>query len=194
MSSNNTKILIYANAANAARLVGTSLAMDAVHKAQHTAALKTPVEIFDSYSDRLTNDGKLFENTVVLRTDDGTEIEILDAIVDITKNKKIVETALVNRAGQVKENIQQEDYTVIIKGSLFNEKDRFPYEKLYQLNKILSEARSINVASVYTCIFDIEKLVFKNGTFNQSSWQYFNVMPFTLTFSSDTEYDFLVNE
>lgn len=194
MSSNNTKILIYANAANAARLVGTSLAMDAVHKAQHTAALKTPVEIFDSYSDRLTNDGKLFENTVVLRTDDGTEIEILDAIVDITKNKKIVETALVNRAGQVKENIQQEDYTVIIKGSLFNEKDRFPYEKLYQLNKILSEARSINVASVYTCIFDIEKLVFKNGTFNQSSWQYFNVMPFTLTFSSDTDYDFLVNE
>jgi len=196
MDRDATKILIYtkANLLNTARTVGWSLGMDAVHKKQHTAALGTPVEVFDKYSDRLVNDGDLEENIVILRTDNNVAIKILNARVDITKNNKIIDTLLVNRAGKVKERIQEEDYTVVIKGSLVNDKDRFPYRDLFVLNRILSEAKSIQVASVYTCIFDIEKLAFTKADFHQSSWQHFNVMPFTLNFVSDMDYNFLVNE
>jgi hypothetical protein len=61
------------------------------------------------------------------------------------------------------------------------------------LNKILSEAKSIGVASVYTDIFGINKIVMKDSRFDQSMWLNFNEMPFTLNFESDMDYDFLVN-
>lgn len=189
-----TKIKIYktANAINTAVTLGSSLLMNKLHELQHTGALHTEKEYYDNYQDRLINDGCLTENSVVFRTETGTEIEILDAIIDVTKQNNIVETKLVNRAGTVKERIQEDDYNVVVKGSLINDKDKFPYVDLVTLNKILSDAKSIDVASVFTHIFGIDKLVFKTANFNQSNWQSFNVMPFTLIFTSDTDYDFLV--
>ena len=75
-----------------------------------------------------------------------------------------------------------------------NERDKFPYRDLYLLNQILNGAKSIQVASVYLCIFDIDKLVFKSASFDQEKLKHFNVMPFTLSFVSDKDYDFLVSE
>jgi hypothetical protein len=62
------------------------------------------------------------------------------------------------------------------------------------LNGILSSADSIYVASRYLDIFDITQLAFKNADFNQSGLKYFNVLPFTLTFESDMDYNFLIEE
>lgn len=196
MDRNTTKILIYAaaNTANTARMVGTNLGVTAIREQQHILALKTPIQIFDSYNDRLINDGDSLENVVILRTDSNVQIRIINALVDITKNSDIKSTPLVNRNGTVKERIQQKDYAITIKGSLIAEKDKFPFGELHLLNQILSEAKSINISSVYTCLFDIEKIVFKSANFNQSTWTHFNVMPFTITFDSDMDYNFLVNE
>jgi hypothetical protein len=101
----------------------------------------------------------------------------------------------VNRVGKVKERIQEDDYKVKIFGNLcMNESGKFPFEMLKQLNGILSGANSIYVASRYLDIFDITQLTFTDADFNQSTLRYFNVMPFTLNFISDMDYNFLVED
>jgi hypothetical protein len=101
----------------------------------------------------------------------------------------------VNRVGKVKERIQADDYIVKISGNLcMNESGKFPYDLMKQLNGILSSAHSIYVANRYLDIFDITQLAFKNASFNQSTLKYFNVMPFTLDFVSDMDYNFLVED
>ena len=195
MDRNTTKILIYtaANALNVARMVGVNMGGNAFREWQHTSALQTPIQVL-SFDDRLINDGDTDENGVILRTDTNVEIKFVNALMDIAKNSDIKSTALVNRTGTVKERIQEKDYTISIKGSLMGEKDMFPHGELQLLNQILSETKSISIASRYTRIFDINKMVFKTANFNQSTWVHFNVMPFTITFDSDMDYDFLVNE
>ncbi len=151
--------------------------------------------VFDFYRNRLRTDGGLKDNNIVLRTDQRSEIEFINAKIDITKKNTIKEEAiLVSRSGKVKERIQADDYTIKISGSLMGEWDNFPHRDLYLLNQILNEAKSIEAASAYLCIFNIEKLVFKTATFDQSKLNYFNIMPFELNFVSDTDYDFLINE
>jgi hypothetical protein len=101
----------------------------------------------------------------------------------------------VNRAGKVKERIQADDYMMKISGNLcMNESGKFPYDLMKQLNGILSSANSIYVASRYLEIFDITQLTFIDANFNQSTLKYFNVMPFTLSFVSDMDYNFLVED
>ena len=206
MDRNTTKILIYtaANTLNAARMVGINLAGNAIRKEQHTLALNTPAEDF-SFDDRLVNDDNkgininIDKNTppcneVILRTDDNTEIRFINALIDVAKNSDVKSTELVNRKGTVKERIQEKDYSITIKGSLMGERDKFPHDALGLLNQILSESQSISLTSSYTRIFKIDKVVFKTASFNQSTWVHFNVMPFTITFDSDDDYNFLLNE
>jgi hypothetical protein len=77
---------------------------------------------------------------------------------------------------------------------MMTEAGKFPFEMLKQLNGILSSANSIYVASRYLDIFAITQLAFMDADFNQSTLSYFNVMPFTLSFISDMDYNFLVEE
>ncbi len=43
-------------------------------------------------------------------------------------------------------------------------------------------------------IYDITQVVVKNADFMQSGINYFNVMPYSITLWSDTNYDFLVED
>jgi len=190
-----SKIAIYVgeNVRNLARQAGISVGSGLLRGGLYGGRLVSqvlPIEVY-GMEDRLLNDGSDVVNGVVLEAE-GSRIEIVDARVDVKKRNEVKDTALVNRSGKVKERIQASDYEVIISGSLFAERDKFPYYELQLLNYILSTAGSIDVASSYLCIFDIERLVLRMADFNQSMLKYFNVMPFKLTFDSDMDYDFLV--
>ena len=50
------------------------------------------------------------------------------------------------------------------------------------------------MASAYTDAFGITEVVLKEATFDQNQMRLFNVMPFRLVFSSDGNYEFLVEE
>jgi hypothetical protein len=158
-------------------------------------SLPTPL----TAEDTLRTEGSRADNDIWLSVDgvnyENADIHIVGAHIDVTKKNSIKTTALANRAGQVKERIQQDDYTVKISGSLCTDTaGKFPYQLLKQLNGILSHAGSIYVASAYLDIFDITMLAFSKAEFNQGGSAYFNVMPFTLTFDSDMDYSFLVDE
>ncbi len=192
-----------AGAINTVRQIGTTAAVSVVRSGAYKLAL-SPIVRSDTNETQLLNDGSDVINGVILHTkkgvagteyDLGDRIEFRNARINATKKNTIVSTALVNRAGKVKERIQADDYDVTISGDLWVENPNvFPYYELYLLNKILSEAENIYVASKYLEIFGIVQLVFHSADFNQQNLQYFNVMPYTLRFSSDMDYGFLVHE
>lgn len=189
-----SKILIYsaANLANTGRMVGVNLGLNEAKKALLQGALSSPIVVYTK-QDKLKTENSNIINEIFLKTDNGDTIAFIDAKVDVKKEMEIKEERLINRKGSVKELIQEKDYTVKISGTLFTEDvNKFPYEELKLLNTLLSSAKSISVASAYLDIFDITKLVLKSADFNQSNWKYFNNFPFSLSLTSDDNYDFLV--
>jgi hypothetical protein len=194
--SKMSKILIYrfADLANRARMAGINAGGQAIKKAWYESEMPVVVKDYDYYNDHLQLRESSRRNNIFLRLDNEYEIEFIDATINLTKASDIKSTALVNRAGTVKERIQEKDYGVVIKGTLQAERDRFPWDEMHNLNRILSAAKSIEVASVYLSLFDIYKLAFKTATFNQTEWTHFNIMPFSLTFESDMDYDFLISD
>jgi hypothetical protein len=198
MSDRATKILIYRdqNVANTVRQAGITASSAKIRAALAASEIRTHDKALTK-DDRLeTTDSGGNVNDVWLTVDGGgIKIHLIDAFIDITMLNKIVETALINRSGKVKERIQQDDYAVTIKGTLRTDASGcFPVDDLGDMKKILEQANSITISSRYCEIFDISKVVLKNATFSQSAMRSFNVMPFTLVFNSDMEYDFLVSE
>ncbi|MDR1544845.1 MAG: DUF6046 domain-containing protein [Prevotellaceae bacterium] len=209
---NNTKILIYtgANIANQARIIGiglggqaarTSLYKSAITVAQKTANLRDLLYLDDFTHAETMLENHHQRNKIILSCADdvyperGNDSEIIftGAKINVQKQNKVVQTELINRAGTVKEFIQEQDYNVSITGQLFAENSNFfPYDELDLLNMILTTSTHIKVASRYLSLFGVNKLVLKSANFDQNNLQYFNVMPFSLSFVSDMDYDFLV--
>ncbi|MDR3094921.1 MAG: DUF6046 domain-containing protein [Bacteroidales bacterium] len=188
---------IGANATNQALQMGVTAASGAIRRGLYATALTSlpgiDVQPTDNYRDRLRTEGSQIDNNVILETQSGdARIEFFDAKISVSKQNEIKTTQLVNRAGSVKELIQAKDYGVRISGSLIAERDKFPYETLELLGRILSEESTLMCSNPYLDLFGIGRLAFRSADFNQESAMYFNVMPFVLTFDSDMGYEFLV--
>lgn len=193
---------IGANAANEARLIGSTAGIAEAKKTLYETAISTEVPIY-SQQDKLrlnsssspsgsVTSPSSYDNELILKSDDGTSIYLIGVEIDVTQKNKIVPTQLINRSGSVKERIQREDYEVKVHGNFIGEQGKFPHEDLKSLVSILNSASSIQCSAAYLEIFDITKLAFKNANFNQKGLKYFNVLPIELTFDSDENYDFLV--
>ena len=124
----------------------------------------------------------------------GTVIEIIDARIDVTQQNTIKSTPVTGRAGTVKELIQKQDHNITAKGNLIGERDKFPYDALHKLEIILNEEKSFEAKSVLLEAFGIDWVVLKTANFEQKDLKYFNTLPFTLTFESDYNYNFLLEE
>ncbi|MDR2652131.1 MAG: DUF6046 domain-containing protein, partial [Prevotellaceae bacterium] len=177
---------------------GLNLDSKQPYRIDSSAAFEKTLRVpsIDGYANSLTAD--IPRNNIVLcAVVDGKtyEIEFTDAKCKVIKENKIVETAIVNRRGTVKEYINAKDYSITISGNLFvNSKEDFPVEAVKMLNKLLSTTESIEVSSAYLSFFEITKMVFKNGNFDQQTAKYVNVLPFSLEFVSDEDYEFLVED
>lgn len=189
-------IHIGAEQVNAASTAGHTTGMAYAKAGMYKAALPREVYSYNS-EDLLRLPGRTshdYDNELVLKANDGTIIHLVGCEIDVTQKNNIVETALVGRAGKVKERIQLDDYEVKVHGKLFGPMEAFPHEDLKLLVKILSSTNSIACSAVYLDLFGITKLAFKDAKFNQNQLKHFNVLPIELTFSSDEDYDFLVSE
>ncbi|MDR2824270.1 MAG: DUF6046 domain-containing protein [Prevotellaceae bacterium] len=134
-------------------------------------------------------------NIIVKDTGGKFEIEFINAKCKIIKANSIIETAVVNRDGTVKEFINAKDYDITISGNIItNRQYSFPVEEMKTLIGLLSQKTNLKVAGSLFYMFGIEQMVFKTGTFDQTSAKYVNAMPFSLQFVSDINYDFLVTD
>lgn len=195
---------IGAEAANAARQAGGTATVAAAKQGIYGAALQPVIPVY-TYEDKLRPQNTVSpvgivtgpseaDNELILKSDDGTIIYLIGVEIDVTQKNKIVATQLVNRIGKVKERIQREDYEVKVYGNLIGEQGKFPHEDLKLLVRILNSTSSISCSSAYLDIFGIYKLVLTQAKFDQKGLKYFNTLPIELTFDSDEDYNFLVEE
>ena len=195
---------IGAASAAAARQAGATAGVAAAKQGVYGAAMQPVVPVY-TYEDKLRPNNAVApvsivtgpseaDNELILKSDDGTVIYLIGVEIDVTQKNKIVATQLVNRTGTVKERIQKEDYEVKVHGNLIGEQGKFPHEDLKLLVKILNSTSSISCSSAYLDIFGINKLVMTEAKFDQKGLKYFNTLPLELTFDSDEDYGFLVED
>lgn len=196
-------LYIGAEAANAARQAGSTAGVSAAKQGIYGAAIQPEVPLY-TLQDKLRPNSSLAtsivtgpsesDNELILKSDDGTTIYLIGVEIDVKQKNNVVSTQLINRSGKVKERIQREDYEVTVYGNLIGGRDKFPHEDLKTLVTILNSTSNISCSSAYLDIFGINKLVMKDAKFNQKGLKYFNTLPFELTFESDEDYVFLVED
>jgi hypothetical protein len=83
------------------------------------------------------------------------------AVLSINEKKTIVETAMPERGGSVKELISIDDYIINLKGILIEEDNIYPEQQIIDIHNIFLLNESIPIRSVLTDIF-------LNGAYNHS--------------------------
>ena len=132
---------------------------------------------------------KIPVNNLILKSKNNEFIEFVNAKIDVIKQNTIIETALVNRRGKIKEYITALDYEIKITGDIMVSENYYPTYEIGEINDFLSEPDEFDIVNTYLEAFEITKVVFKNGNFNQQKQKHFNVLPFDFTFVSDEDTD-----
>ena len=83
------------------------------------------------------------------------------AVLSINEKKTIVETAMPERGGSVKELISIDDYVINLKGILVEEDNIYPEQQIIDIHNLFLLGESIPIRSVLTDIF-------LNGAYNHS--------------------------
>ena len=115
-----------------------------------------------------------------------------DAIVNVSMQKEIVRTALVGRAGTIKEYISDGDYQlnisvgIVATDSFGNIIDQYPERAVEQLREILERPDSLEVSSLFLELFGIDHIVITGIGAKQATHS--NRQTIELTCISDKEY------
>ncbi len=88
-------------------------------------------------------------------------------IMRVMQSKVIISTQVAGRPGTVKEYISDADYEVAIIGALIG-KNAYPAEAVERLVELCKVPASLEVVSPFLQIWDINELVIKDFTFNQT--------------------------
>ncbi|MDE6037024.1 MAG: hypothetical protein K2G05_02040 [Duncaniella sp.] len=117
---------------------------------------------------------------------------INDAIINITRQKQIVSTALVGRSGTIKEYITDGDYQINLSvgivavdagGTII---DQYPERAVAQLREILDRPEALEVNSAFLDLFMIRKIVVTGFTVRQMTHS--NRQVIEITALSDDDY------
>ena len=89
------------------------------------------------------------------------ELQLENTIISISNREHIVETPLVNRQGNVKEQIQTEDWIISIKGMIVNDSNDYPDDAVKDLKDMMSHQNVLDIENVLTaiCLAENEKVV-----------------------------------
>lgn len=132
------------------------------------------------------------------QTESGTlEVELPDAVAAVSRERRIVSTALTGRDGTVKEYINEGDWAVnLVVGVQAVENgeilDDYPSEALRELRRLLDVKGAIEVQSEFLGIFDITKIVIKSYGATQMTES--NYQALTISAVSDEDYEIYSNE
>jgi Domain of unknown function (DUF6046) len=74
-------------------------------------------------------------------------------IVSITARKTIIETALTERRGTVKELINSKDFEITVKGFIIGDDNEFPQDDVTMLRTLYEQNAAVGIANALTDIF-----------------------------------------
>lgn len=151
-------------------------------------------------TDRAWWEGRYVLCPVRLRaqTESGTlELELPDAVAAVSRENRIVSTALVGRDGTVKEYINAGDWAVNLVVGVQAVRDgviadEYPGDELRELRKLLEVKAAIEVHSEFLAIFDITKIVIKSYAATQMTEA--NYQAVSISAVSDEDYEIYSNE
>lgn len=132
------------------------------------------------------------------QTEGGTlELELPDAVAAVSRERRIVSTALVGRDGTVKEYINEGDWAInlvvgvqpVENGEIL---DDYPSEALRELRRLLDVKAAIEVHSEFLAIFDITKMVVRSYAASQMTEA--NYQAVNISAVSDEDYEIFSNE
>lgn len=115
------------------------------------------------------------------------DLEYVDAITSINRQKRIVSTEVIGMNGSVKEYISEGDYELSIYLGLYGSGDNYPEEELRDLIALLSEPNAVEVQSTFLDLFDINKIVIKSYSLLQETES--NRQGISISALSDEEYN-----
>ena len=127
------------------------------------------------------------------QTEAGTlEVELVDAIAAVSRERRIVSTAMAGRDGTVKEYINDGDWALnllvgvqaVENGEIL---DDYPSEALRELRRLLDVKAAIEVQSEFLAIFDITKIVIRSYAATQTTES--NYQAVSISAVSDEEYE-----
>lgn len=116
-----------------------------------------------------------------------------DAVMNVSLQKEIVKTALIGRAGSIKEYIADGDYqiTISVGVAAINDRgeivDQYPERAVTQLREILERDEALEVNSDFLSIFDINSIVVTAFAIKQMT--YSNRQLVEITALSDNDYN-----
>lgn len=134
---------------------------------------------------------------VTLEREDGSRMALADAVASVSREKRIVSTALTGRNGTVKEYINDGDWAVNIVVGVQAVRngviaDEWPGDEVRELCKYLDEPGAIRVHSAFLEIFGITRIVIKSRSVTQTTEQ--NYQAVSISAVSDEEYEIYSNE
>lgn len=157
----------------------------------------TTHEVGTPITDRAYWEGRYALCALTIRKEDGAELEISDAVAAVSRERRIVCTALTGRDGTVKEYINEGDWAVnivigvqAVRGGVIT--DDYPDEELRQLREFLDEKKPLEVYSAFFDIFDITKIVIKSYSASQATEA--NYQAVSISAVSDEDYEIYSNE
>lgn len=145
-------------------------------------------------TDRSWWEGRWVLCPLTLKVTGGEAMEIGLAVASVSRERRIVSTALTGRDGTVKEYINEGDWSVSLTLELMGEdgEDEWPGDKLTELRKILEAKERIEVASEFLKVFDITHVVVKSwSVMQETEW---NAQTVTVSAVSDEDYEIYSND
>ena len=134
---------------------------------------------------------------LTLRAEGVAEVELADAVAAVTRERRIVSTEVVGRAGSVKEYVTEGDWSVsLVVGVQPVEagyiEDVYPLDALRSLRRVLEAKMAIEVYSEFLSIFDIDRIVVKGYSVQQATES--NYQAVSITAVSDDDYNIYSSE
>lgn len=134
---------------------------------------------------------------LTLAQEGGESLTFVDAVAAVSRQKRIVSTALTGRDGTVKEYINAEDWQINIVLGIQSEAngeiaDEWPGDELRRLRKLLDAKETLNVYSEFLDVFNIGRIVIKSYSATQMTEA--NYQAVEISAESDEEYEIFSKE
>lgn len=129
---------------------------------------------------------------LVVRVPEKGVLTIPDVTINISKQKEIVKTAIVGRAGTIKEYITDGDYQLSISIGIVSIDennqiiDQYPESAISTLREVLEENQSLEASSTFLDVFGINKIVVTG--FSAKQMTYANRQVVEVSALSDDDY------
>ena len=148
-------------------------------------------------TDRSYWEGRYVLCELRIENEAGEGMTLSDAVVSVSRERRIVSTALVGRDGTVKEYINEGDWQISIAVGLQGMEngaiaDVWPDESVRELRKLLEAKEALRVQSPFLDVWSISRMVVKSVSATQGTDS--NYQALSISAVSDEDYEIFSND